>query len=181
MELPSIITESRIKLPNVRLRLSNNLNLNMQHQLQTNWCWAAVATSVSLFYNPGSGWVQCTLVNSELEQFACCRNGSSSTCNKPWYLNRALMRTGSLESFKSGTINYTTLKQKIDNRLVIGVRIGWSGGGGHVVILDGYNTNGGDFLSVRDPWYGSSTYTYSSFRSRYQGGGSWTHTYYTKP
>ncbi len=159
---------------------SRNLGFDMQRQRQTQWCWSAVATSTSLFYDLGSGWTQCTLVNQELGQTSCCQNEGSSACNQPWYLDRALQRTGNLDSWSTGTASFNQVQQEVDSIQPLGVRIGWSGGGGHFVILDGYETSNGQTLSVRDPWYGSSTYSYNTFRTSYQGNGSWTHSYYTK-
>ena len=35
-------------------------------------------------------------------------------------------------------------------------------------------------VHVEDPWYGSSVWDYDSFRTAYQGTGSWTHSYKTE-
>ena len=40
--------------------------LTVEQQQQTQWCWAAVSNSVSHFYDAGSAWSQCTIVNAEL-------------------------------------------------------------------------------------------------------------------
>ncbi len=160
---------------------SRNLNFSMQHQQQTNWCWSAVATSTSLFYSTASQWTQCELANQELNQTTCCQDGSTTQCNQDWFLDRALTRTSNLLNWATGTISFAVLRQQIDSQRAVGVRIGWNTGGGHFVVLDGYNTINGQSVSVRDPWYGDSTYTYSSFSTQYQGTGSWTHTYKTKP
>ena len=159
---------------------AHNLNFLMQVQEQTNWCWSAVAVSTSHHYDAASNWIQCEVVNEELGQTTCCQNGSSALCNVPWYLDRALTRTGNLDTVASGRITFANLRQRIDASRAIGVRIGWNGGGGHFVILDGYNSNG-TFVSVRDLWYGDSTITYNAIATAYQGNGSWTHTFITKP
>ena len=44
--------------------------LQMQYQLMSNWCWIAVATSISLFYNPSSPWTQCSLTTAQLQASA---------------------------------------------------------------------------------------------------------------
>ncbi len=181
--LAELIESTREKLAPATRAAAANLNFNMQPQQQTQWCWAAVTVSTSRFYRPGTSWTQCVLVNQELGQSTCCQNGSSAACNKPWYLDRALRRTGNLASFNSGTVPYGTVQQQINSRRALGVRIAWSGGGGHFVVLDGYSTGapGTQFVSVRDPIYGTSTYAYARFVNGYQGSGSWSHTYYTKP
>ena len=63
---------------------------------------------------------------------------------------------------------------------VIGIRIGWSGGGGHFIAMDGAKTSDAT-VHLEDPIYGTSDIAYATLVSSYQGSGSWTHTYYTKP
>jgi hypothetical protein len=70
--------------------------LERQAQLQSQWCWAACSTSISRLYDAGSSWTRCKVVNAELAQTRCCRDGSTSRCNQSWYLDRALTRTGEL-------------------------------------------------------------------------------------
>jgi hypothetical protein len=170
-----------------------NLNFSMQRQEQTQWCWSAVATSVSHFFDPASKWRQCVLVNEELGQSNCCQNGSSTECNQPWYLDKALKRTGNLSYITAGTSTLQGLVDEISARRPFGARIGWSGGGGHFVILSGYeigvSTGGGfpprvstsEWVLIDDPWYGESWSRYNDFAVRYQGSGAWTHSYFTRP
>jgi hypothetical protein len=61
---------------------------------------------------------------------------------------------------------------------VLGVRIGWNGGGGHFVMVAGYDPNG-EMLEIRDPWWGDSSVAYEGFPDTYQGHGNWTHSYRT--
>jgi hypothetical protein len=159
---------------------NQSLGFAMQSQLETNWCWSAVATSTSRFYNSSSGWTQCGLANQQLGQSTCCQNGSSSACNVPWYLDQALGQTGNLESWESGHADLTTVEGDLVRTCPVGVRIGWSGGGGHFVVIDGAETSN-TTVHVEDPIYGSSDIAYNTLASNYQGSGSWTHTYFTKP
>jgi hypothetical protein len=156
------------------------INFAMQHQEQTNWCWAAVAASVSAFFNPNTTWTQCAIVNAELGRSDCCTNGSSANCNKPWYLDRALTRTGNFVSMSSGAGTLGDVSQEIDNNRPLCVRIGWNGGGGHFVALDGYNRTS-NMVAVDDPFYGASDVDLAVFQSSYYGSGSWTHSYRVKP
>src|SRR5947209_8521285 len=75
--------------------VAGSLGFSVQHQRQTQWCWAAVTSSVAAFFGTTT-WPQCRVVNSELDQQACCTSGSSPECNKSWYLDRSLTRTGNL-------------------------------------------------------------------------------------
>ena len=156
------------------------LNFVMQHQQQGNWCWAAVAASVSAYFNPNTTWTQCKIANAELGQTDCCTNGSSASCNVPWYLDRALTLTGNFVSMSSGAGTMNDVTQEINNNRPLCVRIGWSGGGGHFVAIDGYNI-GLDMVAVDDPWSGASDVDLSVFQTAYNGSGSWTHSYKVKP
>jgi hypothetical protein len=162
------------KVPRPRWR---RLAFDMQAQLQTQWCWSAVSTSASRFYDAASSWTQCTVVNAELSQATCCADGSTSQCNQPWYLDRALTRTGNLASWASGTVPISTIRAQIDAGRPLGARIGWSGGGGHFVVISGCLDDATRMLEIRDPIYGTSEISIAAFASSYQGTGSWTHTY----
>ena len=156
------------------------LNLAMQHQLQDNWCWAAVSTSVAGFFGVAT-WTQCSVVSEEVDDESCCTNGSSSACNVPWRLDKALRRVKALEK-KSGGMpgDLRGVRREIDAGRPVCVRIGWSGGGGHFIAIEGYRADDAS-VAVEDPWHGSSDVPVAHFRNgRYQGTGSWTHTYYTK-
>lgn len=156
------------------------LNFVVQHQQQTNWCWSAVAVSVCRFFNPKCSWTQCSLVNVEFGRNDCCNNGSSNNCNRPWYLDKALTRTGNLQSWSDGTASIENIMREINSGHPICMRIGWSGGGGHAVAIGGYNF-AQRMVAVEDPWYGSSTVPLDTFISSYKGSGTWTHTYYVEP
>jgi hypothetical protein len=157
------------------------LNFNMEAQTQSNWCWAATSKSVSFFYstllNP---WSQCKIASSELGQ-TCCTSPVPGPCNVPWYLDRALTRTKNFVELKYGTMTWEAVKEQIDAGLVVGTRIGWSGGGGHFMAIYGVskilNTK---YFHIDDPIYGKSVLTVSQFSTNYQGSGSWTHSYITK-
>ncbi len=151
--------------------------LTMQPQQQTQWCWSAVATSVSLFYDSASGWTQCALVDAELGQTSCCVNGGTPTCNQPWFLDLALTRTGNLDPPVGGVATFAVTANEIDAGQPVGVRIGWSGGGGHFVVIAGYTELSlSRWLAMRDPWFGNSSVGWSGLQTSYQGTGSWTHT-----
>jgi hypothetical protein len=165
--------------------------LTVEHQRQTQWCWAAVSNSVSHYYDAGSTWTQCTIVNAELGQTGCCTNGSTAACNQPWYLDKALTRVGCLLSMASGTLSFSTVKSLINSTRPPCARQGWSGGGGHFMAivcyfqgLLGLIAGAGSTakrLRISDPWYGDSVLDYDVFLSGYQGSGTWTHSYRTQP
>lgn len=158
---------------------SNSLDFNMQAQTQSNWCWAATATSVSLFYRPTSAWTQCKVANAELGFSDCCNSPVPSACNVPWYLDKALTRTDNFVSIM-GPVGFSQVRAEIIAGRVVGARIGWSGGGGHFMVIHGCSTVAGtQYFDIDDPIYGKSQPTVSTFSDSYQGSGSWTHSYYT--
>lgn len=155
------------------------LDLIMQHQQQTQWCWAAVAASVSAFFDADTDWTQCLIVNAELGRDDCCANGGSANCNRPWYLDRSLSRTGNLQTWSSGAGTLADVMSEINDNRPLCARIGWSGGGGHFLAIDGFNCEL-VMVAVDDPWYGASDVVLSTFQTAYQGSGSWTHTYWVQ-
>jgi hypothetical protein len=156
------------------------LPFNMQPQTQSNWCWAATSVSVSKFYSFLSPWTQCKVASAELGQ-TCCTTPVPGACNVPWYLDKALTRTNNFVSIQGGTVPWSRIKQELDNGLVVGTRIGWSGGGGHFMVIHGVSRIGSrEYLHIDDPIYKKSVLLYSQYATNYQGSGTWTHTYFTK-
>lgn len=165
---------------------AGSLAFAMQTQLQNNWCWAATATSVSLFYNSTSTWTQCSVANNTLTLPSgtnCCMNGADAACDIPWYLDRALTTTGNFQDVRSGTVGFADVVSLTAAGTPLATRVGWSGGGGHFVVLHGWKkvSSGAEFVDVADPFYGTSTIPYGDFVSRYRSTGSWTHSYWTQP
>jgi hypothetical protein len=162
----------------------NNLGLTMQLQQQSEWCWAAVATSVARFFDAASTWTQCAVVDAELGLTTCCTNGASAACNQPWFLDRALTRVNHFDHWNGGAATRTQVVDEIEGGRPLGVRVGWSGGGGHFLVIDGYDEdaeeNDANIVEVRDPFYGTSRLSYDDLLSRYESSGSWTDSYWTK-
>jgi hypothetical protein len=155
----------------------------MQAQQQTNWCWAAVSASVARFYRATTRWRrQCLVASRELGQTCCPAGANPAACNVPWYLERALTRVGHLKTWAGAPATVVQIRREITAGRPLGARIGWASGGGHFVVLSGYSTAAaGNFVTVDDPIYGHSTISLATFQSSYQGSGSWTHSYWTRP
>lgn len=144
-----------------------SLGVNMQPQVQTNWCWAATSSSVHRFYqNASSAWSQCDVANAELTQTACCVNGSTPQCNQAWYLDRALTRVGHFRSMSSGVVAVVALNTELIGNRPVCCRVGWSGGGGHFLAIDGLDISGTTMLTVQDPIYGTSSMDYATCQRR---------------
>lgn len=153
----------------------------MQRQQQTQWCWAATSVSVALYYRPTSGWTQCQMVNLEKGQTTCCQNGSTPECNQPNVLDSPLRRAGVLDHMVWGTVTYDAAKEQILVQRPLPLRIQWAGGGGHFIAIQGVALYFGTYVAIGDSWYGPSDITWKTLFGTYQGSGTWTHTYFTKP
>jgi hypothetical protein len=159
---------------------SNRLPLTVEPSGQTEWCWAAVSASVARFYTPASAWTQCAIVNRELGQNACCSEGASSACNQPYVLGKALGLVQHLASDFAGPLTFAAIVAEVDAGWPVGVCIDWTGGGGHFVTVAGYDRNG-EMIQVKDPLFGNSQVPLATFPIGYQGGGTWSWTYLTRP
>lgn len=177
MPLPALLApNTTVALPGGKHRAVSpvagkaaSLGLAMEQQQQDNWCWAAVAVSVTRFI-AGVDVDQCAQANEQLHRASCCDDPAS--CNLQMPLDpRLFVRT-------AGAFPIEIVKQQIDGRRPVGVRITWSGGGAHFVCIDGYNVAGAvPIVSVRDPWYGDSTVPYSVLATSYHATGTWTDSY----
>lgn len=155
------------------------LFFNMQPQVQNQWCWAATSASVSIFYNLSSTWTQCLVASGALGVSTCCK--IPSPCNKPWYLDRALTVTNNFIN-QYGILTFQQVESELLSGRIVGARVGWFGGGGHFMIIYGCKSiNGVNYYNIDDPIYGKSIITETAFQSVYQGAGSWTHSFTTKP
>ena len=159
---------------------SYRLSLDMEPSGQTEWCWAAVSASVSHYYSAASTWTQCAIVNDELQQKACCTEGSSGACNQPYVLDKALGLVQHLLRDFAGPLTFAQIVAEIDAGHPVGLCIDWKGGGGHFVTIAGYDRNG-ELVQVKDPLFGSSQVPLATFPVGYQGGGTWSWTYLTRP
>ena len=161
------------------------LGFTMQSQDATQWCWAAVTVSVVKFYQPGAGMTQCQIAQKVLCKADCCTD--MSVCDTPYVVYHPLGAVGHLEEVRAGPIqlqgvpNELSIQREVDSGRPIVCRIGWSGGGGHFIVLYGYDLSGPTgYVHVADSENGNSVYTLPALQSGYKNGsGTWTHTYTT--
>jgi len=158
--------------PQTKAMAAASLNFRMQKQTQTNWCWAAVSASVGNYYGTGS-WTQCGVASNALAR-SCCNQ--PRPCNVYGYLDSALQITRSYNGMTQGPLRMSAIQNQIHMGRPIGLRCAWFGGGAHFLMI--YGTNG-NYLLIADSIYGYSTRVLNSFPRSYNGGGNWTHTYFT--
>jgi len=73
------------------------------------------------------------------------------------------------------------VQSEIDGKHPLGVRLGWTGGGGHFLVIDGYDTHvAAPTITLADPFYGTSVVVFNSFPANYHGGAVWSHSYTTQ-
>jgi hypothetical protein len=157
------------------------LPLSVPQQEQSNWCWAATGSGVGHFYEPFDNPVaQCTIVSQAFQRDDCCSEpAASGDCNQPHFLNRALQIVGHFDRMENNALDTQRIATEIQAGRPVGVRIGWSGGGGHAIAIGGFRPNQ-QSVHIEDPAYGPSDIQFNTLLTVYQGNGSWTHTYFTK-
>jgi len=159
---------------------NSTLNFTMQHQETSQWCWAAVGTSNALFFNPASGWTQCSLANSQLARADCCSAPIPPACVVPSQLDTSLSIVGHLRSTLPRSCVFSECDREISNGKPLNFRIEWSDGSGHFATIIGIGDPSDELLEVTDPLYDSSTIPVGVLTAAYRGNGRWTHSYLTK-
>ena len=155
------------------------LDFNMQHQEHSNWCWAAVSVSVEQFFSPGKELRQCGMAHLELG-FRCC-DEPERRCNQPHRLDPPLERVNRLRGRPiAEVLSFAKVQEEIDAGRPVCVRIRWRDGGGHFVVITGYDVSprGVEQVIVDDPFYRQSRIPIERLRSSYQvDHGKWTATF----
>jgi hypothetical protein len=153
-------------------------------QEESEWCWAAVSQSVARFFDPQSGLKQCDIAAQVTNQPGCC--GNIRECNAPARLTDALPVAlagkpsgASLKQVVSRPLRFDELQRELDAGRPVCIRIGWDGGGGHFIVLTGYQvlSSGDQHVDVADPLYPDCTVDYDELTNAYHGDGQWTHSF----
>jgi hypothetical protein len=139
------------------------------------WCWAAVTASVDRYFSPHSVSTQCSIASMVLG-LDCC--GAPGPCNTQAFLQDALDAVGKLRDCVSGPLSFADTLHEIEQGFPVGVRIGWSGGAAHFVIIRGCSESAGaQLLDIADPLYVDSIQHFDVFATDYLGCGEWTDTF----
>jgi len=171
------------------------LPFHIEKQLASELCWAAVSVSVDNYFGGQSAQTQCSLAQAVLGATGCCGQDGKITKPVPPSCNQRNGLQAGLEAVKrlgSGPIHdqltFDQIRQQIDGKLPVCVRIGWEGGSpvnGHFVVLGGYgwSPSGDPQVSVLDPFFRSGPWPYNKLvNAGYQRrNGQWTDTYLLRP
>jgi hypothetical protein len=148
----------------------------MEQQMMSEWCWAAVSVSVDRFFRPDSTHTQCEIAGAALD-LQCCADGAAAPpaqCNAPHELNPVLGRLHLLAADPLlKPLAFADVQKQIDAGNPICVLIKWLdkqgkvGDRGHFIAISGYRVTplGKQFVSITDPFYGSSDIDYTQFSS----------------
>lgn len=159
------------------------LEFQTQRQVLHEWCWAAVASSISLKYDPNSPWQQNVLAANLLNNV--CKNvnpDNASTapdiCHQGYSLIQAMqVCTG---NYAWDVQRYLTLDEvyhQINNGWPICCQIHWDNPPQeHYIIIYGYD---GNSIAIGDPEAGVCSSDYSDLINSYRSG-QWVRTYGTQ-
>ena len=166
--------------------MASNLAIDPPQQ-QLNWCWAAVAQTVAHYFFPLTPLTQCRIASKYLNQGnSCCEDGSGDACDQVADLNAVLDKLNESlhpkmhKTAYARALTFDEVRAAIDSAAPICVRIEWSGGGGHFVMITGYSISGTEprfWLDVSDPFFPDTVLPFDFFSSQYYSVGHWTHSY----
>ncbi|HWX10788.1 MAG TPA: papain-like cysteine protease family protein [Trinickia sp.] len=150
-----------LALPPAACAASQQLNVPVVEQEHSNWCWDADSTAV-LAYR-GIVATQCAIANwVDSVAYACGTYpfGWNDSANSPNYLGGTTGIAGILWSWgrrDSGyyqqPLSYKTVNSAIRHGDPVVVLWAWPGGGGHFIVVNGYD-DGGPALYFMNPWPG---------------------------
>jgi hypothetical protein len=154
---------------------AGTLNISMQVQQQTNWCWAAGGNTVAAFY--GHTYSQNQFCNMAFGRSmnSTCPNDQATLANDQQAFGQIGISRG---SYITGTLSYNTVVSEINANRPMMSRIQWSSGGGHMLVVYGYNPDNG-FVYWGDPWPDDYRYNWAAY-NYYVSNNSfrWTHSLY---
>lgn len=153
---------------------SNAVYVQRYEQLKTKWCWAASAQMMgkALGRMVSQTMIVINVKGSDINEGANDQELKSS-------VTYATMRPTILSSYP---LSFSKAKNELDSGEPFVIKIVWSGGGAHAVVVSDYNSSF-KTLTVVDPWLGCGTkiFSYDAMitQCNFQSGtGSWDKTVY---
>jgi hypothetical protein len=154
---------------------SQILDITMQQQQQDNWCWAASGDTIATYYGYGYSQNQfCNLAFGRPVDSSC--PDSQATLGD---VQNAFSRIGiGSGRYVTGSLSYATVQGEVNAGRPMETRIQWSSGGGHMLVLYGYDT-ANNWVYWGDPWPSDYRYNWADYRYYVSNGSfSWTHSLY---
>ncbi|SDG49423.1 C39 family peptidase [Paraburkholderia phenazinium] len=152
----------QLAFPILACAASQQLNVPIVTQDHSEWCWAADANAV-LTYR-GVSTTQCSIVNWVSGIDYACGNSDfdwdDSSANAPNYMTGTTGISGILWSlgrrdstYYDEPAAYQTVTSAIDQGNPVVILWQWPNGGGHFLVLDGYDDDG-QMIYFMNPWPG---------------------------
>jgi papain like cysteine protease AvrRpt2 len=133
-----------------------------------NWCWVAACASINNYFvviDPQHSVPrqQCEIATDQLKPRDCCNHPNN--CDLQGYLDKALMFVAHFDPPVHGPVHggFSRLRDELDHRRPVGMRVQLPGGGEHFVVVYGYGHN--SHLVVWDPARGDRQVTMFTFGS----------------
>lgn len=152
---------------------SHTVSAGIYVQEKSNWCWAAASRTI-IHHITGTAASQCKLVEWGKDTSSCANVTGSFGKN----VSQALAKggVGNVGTFGAFTISYSYLQGELDAGRLVMIRWAWSTGGGHMLVLRGYDTSTStvSFVNPEKSAFQSDTYDHIVQFSTH----TWTHTRY---
>jgi len=152
------------------------LDLPNVRQEQSQWCWAACARALFLYH--GREVEQCLIANYNWGRSDCCADPCPGECNQPTDLIpnvQSILANWDVNSqIKWSAASFHSLQSEINAGRPVWARWAWESGGGHFLLVDGYNDDSGNKVMYMNPSYGSHYLTDYSWMVE-AGNHTWTH------
>lgn len=156
----------------------SKLDFVIQSQEQSEWCWAALSASIVNFYAGNDSLKQCEVVKKVLGRSTCCEDGSSDLCNQQFDIDSALRRLGHLARAQGNQPDFRIVDAEIKAGRPVGVRILWSDGGGHAIVV--YGVTDDRQVIIADPASANDEAIVPFDGFVYKDIGSWNGTLFTR-
>lgn len=171
----------------VGLKSQTVIGLPTTFQVQNQWCWSACSNTILKHY--GVTTTQCQIAEytrtvatwNNFGPTDCCITATAG-CN---YWNYMWGYAGSIQDILnqfgsigvtniSNTISTSAIQTEINNNRPFVIRWGWTSGGGHFIVGEGYDLSNNVYYMNPWPGEGSKVAAYSWVVN--DGVHSWTHT-----
>lgn len=161
-----------------------SLPVTLHAQETSMWCWAGSGQMVMHYL--GNNVAQCTQANNRFGRTDCpCGQCGSSPVANPPCVNGGWPEFDkygfTFERTSDTALTFEQLRKELSPKSSCGKRPiayswHWSGGGGHMMVADGYVTiDGVDYVSILDPWAPCQGDARILTYAAYVSGGGYTH------
>ncbi len=166
-------------VPQAAMSATKVLSVPLVAQEQDNWCWAGSSAAVLGYFAKNIS--QCYIADFGWSLQSCC--SAPAGCN---YANSMYGTAGSIQGIlkhwcynSGGVASYLTfaaVQTQINADRPFIIRYGWTSGGGHFIVLRGYDSTKVKKVYLMNPWPGTGygVFTYASVKSASDH--AWTHT-----